>query len=505
MYRRTLLHINDTRSISIQAIRQYPTFVSSHQEILPLISVTTLLDNLRAVASSTATSFLPDKDTQITTMSRKTDKKGLAIDDSSSSDASFDQPSRRRGRDFGSVAAIVRTGSGDLSYDLSSTEIDGEKDPDDDLDYGDDEYEGQKEIQVVVPDDIEPLPDMKRVPKDVDAYLTFNEDRNDLTGLLKDLTVKESNQDDVGDIKNKIGSPASSQSDLQRFDVCDDDEGYAGGSPTLKSIAEWISKKCKNVVVLSGAGVSCSAGIPDFRTPGTGLYDNLAKYDLPYPEAVFDLSFYQVNPKPFVSLSSEIWPGQKYSPTLSHTFIKLLQEKNLLLRNYTQNIDGLEVLAGVDESKLVECHGHFRTASCINCGIPFNGSECKNIMLEKKIAPTCPKCSGLIKPDIVFFGESLPVRFGKLLHHDLNSADLLIVMGTSLQVTPVSLIPEMVASNCPRLLMNRELVGDFVPTGVDGNYRDVFEEGDCDDSVIKLCKLLGWEDELMEMNSSTTI
>lgn len=440
-------------------------------------------------------------------MAHKIDKtlkrdKGMdnIVSDSDSSDTTFYQTRRRR--DYGSVAAIARTGSGDLSYDLSSTEIDGENDPDVDFDSGDEDNDGKNEVQVVVSEDIEPLPKMKRIPKDVDAYLTFNEDYKD---LLQGLTLEESFKDDAEKINRKIHASEQSHSDVQKHEISDGNDGFSGESPTLNSIAEWISKRCKNIVVLSGAGVSSAAGIPDFRSPGTGLYDNLAKYDLPYPEAVFDLSFYQVNPKPFVSLSSEIWPGQKYSPTLSHTFIKLLQDKNLLLRNYTQNIDGLEVLAGVDETKLVECHGHFRTASCMNCGVPFDGNECKNIMLEWKEAPSCPKCSGLIKPDIVFFGESLPVRFGKLLHHDLNSADLLIVMGTSLQVTPVSLIPEMVASNCPRLLMNRELVGDFVPTGVDGNYRDVFEEGDCDDSVLRLCRLLGWDDDLIKMNNSTKI
>jgi NAD-dependent SIR2 family protein deacetylase len=74
----------------------------------------------------------------------------------------------------------------------------------------------------------------------------------------------------------------------------------------------------------------------DFRTEGTGLYDNLQKYNLPYPEAVFDLSFYKNNPDPFVQLASELWPGLKHSPTVTHSFIALLEKKGLLLRNYTQ-------------------------------------------------------------------------------------------------------------------------------------------------------------------------
>lgn len=78
----------------------------------------------------------------------------------------------------------------------------------------------------------------------------------------------------------------------------------------LPGIANYILHSgCKNVVVMTGAGVSVSAGIPDFRTPGTGLYYNLQKYNLPTPEAVFDLDFFIRNPKPFYQLAVELWPG----------------------------------------------------------------------------------------------------------------------------------------------------------------------------------------------------
>lgn len=277
--------------------------------------------------------------------------------------------------------------------------------------------------------------------------------------------------------------------------------------PTLKTVARWIRDgHCKNIMIVSGAGVSCSAGIPDFRSPGTGLYDNLQKYNLPYPEAVFDISFYKRNPSPFVSLAAELWPGLKHSPTITHAFIALLDRKGLLLRNYTQNIDGLEMLAGVSEDKLVECHGHFRTASCINCGTPYDGDICRHSILHQNMAPRChmSRCKGLVKPDIVFFGESLPSRFSKLLHKDLKSTDLLLVMGTSLMVAPVSLIPEMVEKKCNRVLFNREVVGDFeIPLSYSHwNQRDVIEQGDCDSTVTRLCQLLGWHDELLNLHKS---
>jgi NAD-dependent SIR2 family protein deacetylase len=283
---------------------------------------------------------------------------------------------------------------------------------------------------------------------------------------------------------------------------------------TIQRVAKMLaSNKYKKIVVLTGAGVSCNAGIPDFRTPGSGLYDNLQKYNLPFPEAVFDLGFYRRNPSPFVQLASELWPGLKHSPTMTHSFIALLEKKGMLLRTYTQNIDMLDVLAGVSEERMIECHGHFRTASCTVCSNSFDGEECKRLIVEEKRAPSCVHCKGHVKPDIVFFGEGLPDRFHKLVKKDVRDADLLIVMGTSLMVSPVCQIPDMVRRDCPRVLFNRELVGSFCRGGgmksrrksYDNIERDIFHEGDCDETIRLLCSLLGWEGELVDLNSSTRL
>ena len=118
-------------------------------------------------------------------------------------------------------------------------------------------------------------------------------------------------------------------------------------SKSLRRIASLIDE-AKNILILSGAGVSVAAGIPDFRTPGTGLYDNLQKYSLPYAEAVFDIQYYQLNPKPFVQLAAELWPDH-HKPTITHSFIALLAEKQRLLRNYTQVCVSLTVLVGGSE------------------------------------------------------------------------------------------------------------------------------------------------------------
>lgn len=112
--------------------------------------------------------------------------------------------------------------------------------------------------------------------------------------------------------------------------------------PTLSDIAALLTSDGpkKRVIVLAGAGLSVSAGLPDFRSPGTGLYSNLERFNLPYPEAVFDIDFFQNTPKPFFTLAKELYPGN-YCPTLAHCFLKLLDDKGLLKRCWTQNIDCL--------------------------------------------------------------------------------------------------------------------------------------------------------------------
>merc|ERR1719502_1194025 len=139
------------------------------------------------------------------------------------------------------------------------------------------------------------------------------------------------------------------------------------GGVNVDGIVQLIKDgKVKRVACLCGAGISVSAGIPDFRSPQTGLYHRLQEYGLPTPESIFDLGFFESNPRPFYKLAAEMFPGA-HKPTATHAFMRLLQDKGLLLRCYTQNIDTLERAAGIQPEKLVEAHGSFATASCIDC------------------------------------------------------------------------------------------------------------------------------------------
>lgn len=92
--------------------------------------------------------------------------------------------------------------------------------------------------------------------------------------------------------------------------------------------------------MLTGAGLSVAAGIPDFRSPGTGLYSKLQQYNLPYPEAIFSIDYFKKSPTAFLTLSKEMFTTN-CEPTLGHKFIKKLQDEGILLMNLTQNIDDL--------------------------------------------------------------------------------------------------------------------------------------------------------------------
>ncbi|KAK3332078.1 DHS-like NAD/FAD-binding domain-containing protein [Cercophora scortea] len=290
-----------------------------------------------------------------------------------------------------------------------------------------------------------------------------------------------------------------------------------------------LLKSAKNIIVLTGAGISTSLGIPDFRSKGTGLYSKLEHLGLSDPQEVFDISFFKHDPTIFYSVARDILPNtERFSPT--HAFIALLQEKGKLLTNYSQNIDNLEAKAGISPDKLVQCHGSFATASCVKCGYKVVGDSLFPEIKAGKI-PRCRKCAqgsrttnnsrkrkvnrdgtekkvrrrpgeydsnsdsefdlpttscGIMKPDITFFGEPLPDEFSKrLTEHDRDLVDLVIVIGTSLKVAPVSEVVPFLPPHIPQIYISRTPVSHV-------NF-DVDLLGDCDIVVSELCRKAGWD------------
>jgi NAD-dependent histone deacetylase SIR2 len=261
--------------------------------------------------------------------------------------------------------------------------------------------------------------------------------------------------------------------------------------PNIQTIANLIKTgKATRISILVGAGISTSAGIPDFRTPNSGLYSKLKALNLPYPEAIFSLHYFRHTPEPFYAIARARHP-RNLKPTLSHAFLSLLDRKGLLHILFTQNIDGLEREVGVEEEKVVAAHGSWRSQRCIKCKVPF-ADELMEKAVQSGDVPYCEVegCGGVIKPDIVMFGESLSDDF-EVQEKKLEEADLMIILGTSLSVHPCSRLPRSVGKGVPRVLVNREKVGD-----IGSREEDVCILGGCDEGVRKLADALGWREEL---------
>lgn len=287
---------------------------------------------------------------------------------------------------------------------------------------------------------------------------------------------------------------------------------------TIKSIAKHFQQNPDaKVIFMVGAGISTPCGIPDFRSPKTGLYSNLSKLGLPFPEAVFDIDYFEENPKPFYTLARELYPGN-FKPSKFHYLMKLFQDKGKLRRVYTQNIDTLEREAEVDGKYIVEAHGSFASNVCIGCSKKFPvdtfKSQLEPIKLEHKKDKSekdeiefdyarCDECDGLIKPSIVFFGEGLPSKFFDTWDEDLEwlkknkkANNIVMVAGTSLTVHPFASLPSEVPLGTKRSLWNYEVVGDFRSNPRGG---DLVFKGGSDKAAQELTRELDWLKELKEL------
>lgn len=213
-------------------------------------------------------------------------------------------------------------------------------------------------------------------------------------------------------------------------------------------------EQAQNVVLLSGAGMSTSAGIPDFRGPN-GLYRTAGIAD---PERIFDLSEFSRNPtlfyrfhRAFLTLLDTV------RPTFAHRFFAALEQKGILKGIVTQNIDGLHRRAG--SSHVLEIHGGIETSTCVRCSRTYSREETTRKALETDI-PRCDFCGGVLKPDIVFFSEQ--VRHLEECVHLVKTSDLLFVVGSSLTVTPAALLPAYAERDI--VVVNRgSLSFDYLP------------------------------------------
>ena len=290
------------------------------------------------------------------------------------------------------------------------------------------------------------------------------------------------------------------------------------------------SPLCQSICVLAGAGMSVSSGIPDFRSAGSGLYDTIQPELLTAseieqaiieddPTVALDKGMFLRNPLPMLELKRDFILGthtKRWKATLAHRFVELLHTKlGKLTRLYTQNIDGLELQTSIPKEKIVNVHGSMGAAACELCDAEVDFDEfceqistnIKDITGRDENAPTsstpitCEECGKpTVKPTIVLFRGAMPQIFYRRVAEDLPECDLLIIMGTSLQVAPANSLVYRVPPTALRMVMNNEKVGRRL--GIvygEESVRDVFAHGHSDETCLDLAEQMGWLPDLAEI------
>jgi NAD-dependent SIR2 family protein deacetylase len=254
--------------------------------------------------------------------------------------------------------------------------------------------------------------------------------------------------------------------------------------------------KFKNICFITGAGISTSAGIPDFRSK-TGLFaQTQKKYNLSSPEAFFQINSFYRHPEHFYDFCKG-FNIDHCKPTKTHLFMGFLIQKQMLLKIYTQNVDGLELKAGIPKNKVVFAHGTITEAHCPNCNKYVDIEELRKYVMDDKIM-YCEKCKVPCKPKVVFYGENLPGSFYKQFNY-IYESDLTFIMGTSLKVMPFGRLPYEVPKLAWRVLINKEKVGTVLTYNRfkfdDNTKRDLFISGYTDEIVARIVKDCEWEEE----------
>jgi NAD-dependent deacetylase len=190
----------------------------------------------------------------------------------------------------------------------------------------------------------------------------------------------------------------------------------------------------KQTVALTGAGISTESGIPDFRSPG-GLW---SKVD---PMYAFAAETFVKRPAVFYEVGlphlSSIVTAR---PNRAHEVLAGLEKAGLLSCVITQNVDSLHQKAG--STRVLEVHGHLRSATCMNCGVQISWDHLLEKISAGQVPPRCNECRGVFKPDSVFFGDNLTADFTEAVAR-ASSCDLMLVVGSSLEVAPANYLPTL--------------------------------------------------------------
>jgi NAD-dependent protein deacetylase/lipoamidase len=207
-----------------------------------------------------------------------------------------------------------------------------------------------------------------------------------------------------------------------------------------------LLRHARHAVALTGAGVSTCSGIPDFRSPGSGLWEQVDPLQVASvfafrrrPEAFFDW----IRPLAHCLLEAQ--------PNPAHIALAQLEAAGLLKAVITQNIDGLHQKAG--SQCVLEVHGHLREATCIRCYRVFPTERFIEAFLAEGGVPRCPECGNVLKPNVILYGEQLPAAVMQAAQRHMRWCDVMLVAGSSLEVVPASDLPRLAQHNGARLIL----------------------------------------------------
>ena len=239
--------------------------------------------------------------------------------------------------------------------------------------------------------------------------------------------------------------------------------------------AQNLITQSKHAIVLTGAGISTPSGIPDFRSPGSGLWEKADPYQ------VASIIGFKRRPQDFYDW---IHPLAKLTmaarPNPAHLALAQLETVGSIKGIITQNIDMLHTKAGSET--VYEIHGHMRQMTCMRCYQIFDSAPFLEIFLETQAVPLCTSCQGVLKPNVILFGEQLPIRVVEQAEKQVRLCDLMIVAGSSLEVAPVCDLPMKALANGARLI-----VVNFEETYAD-RYADVVIHADVVDILPQFTK-----------------
>ena len=220
----------------------------------------------------------------------------------------------------------------------------------------------------------------------------------------------------------------------------------SGTTETAINNAAELFRNARHVVVLTGAGISTPSGIPDFRSEGTGLWSR------DEPLEVASLSTFRTHPEKFFNwfrpLAELIFHAL---PNPAHEALTDLENTDRKVSIITQNIDGLHQKAGA--KRVIEMHGTLNSLTCTNCFKKFDAQDYLKQFVEYGTIPLCTNCNGVLKPDVILFGEQLPQAAWFEAQNAARQCDLMVVAGTSLEVLPVASLPVQVVDRGTHLIV----------------------------------------------------